>query len=276
MKKNILNILFIFSALAFLPAETQPEQVKVGTGEQFALRQTITVKTDQLTTDNLGNFYLIRNDVLEKYDPKGTLLKTYSNKTFGKIDLVDANNPMKVLLFYRNFSQLVFLDNTLSLNGEPVSIEQLNIAQSPLISSSYNNGIWVYDPQNFELHRFDLNLARTHSSGNISQTIASAITPTLLTEYNNKVYLNDPAMGILIFDIYGTYSKTIPLKNISSFQVNGDNIVYIERKKIMSFNTLTLAQDSILLPDTGAIALRIEKDKLFLMNKEQIKIYQVK
>src|ERR1700690_3966530 len=103
MRKIILYTFFICTAFAF-------------TDGQFILQQTIPAKADQITTDQLGNFYIIKNDVLEKYDLKGALTKTYNNKTFGKIDLVDASNPMKVLLFYKNFSQIVFLDNTLSLN----------------------------------------------------------------------------------------------------------------------------------------------------------------
>src|SRR5438046_1047362 len=110
MKKKYCLLFFISLVLAVFFAV------------QFTLLQTLPFKADLLTTDNLGNFYLVKNDVLEKYDAGGTLLKTYSNKSFGKIDLADAGNPMKLLLFYKNFSQVVFLDNTLSQNGDPVSL----------------------------------------------------------------------------------------------------------------------------------------------------------
>jgi hypothetical protein len=261
--KNTILFTALFTGLSF-------------TGGNITLKQTIPAKADQLTTDNLGNFYLVKNDVLEKYDPAGTIVKTYSNKSFGKIDLVDAGNAMKVLLFYKNFSEVVFLDNTLSLNGEPVSLESLGFNQTQLICSSYNNGTWIYNPQNFELLRLDQNLQQTVSTGNIAQLTGNSISPSFVNEYNNKVYLSDPEKGIMVFDVYGTYSKTIPLKKVERFQVSGDNIIYIQRRQIMSFNTKTRNEDSIPLPDTSATALRVEKERLFLLTKENLRIYKVK
>src|ERR1051325_1560424 len=264
MVKRISFLLFFFTAFAF----TANDRL------QFILG--FPARADLITTDNLGNFYLVKNDVLEKYDEKGNLLKTYSNKTFGKIDQVDASNPMKVLLFYRNFSQVIFLDNTLSLSGEPVSIDALGIHQAPLICSSFNNGMWIYNPQNFELVRVDQDLRQTQSTGNIAQVAGVSINPNSLFEYNNHIYLGDPASGLLVFDVYGTYSKTIPLKDIPAFQVSNDNIVYIQRRQLMSFNMKTLAQDSLPLPDSTGFSMRIEKERLYLLGKTRVNLYRAK
>ena len=77
--------------------------------DQFSLVKTISIKTDFITTDNLGNCYAVRGNILEKYDYKGTLLKTYSNKQYGKISFVDATNPLKLLVFYNGFLQGMLL-----------------------------------------------------------------------------------------------------------------------------------------------------------------------
>jgi len=65
------------------------------------------------------------------------------------------------------------------------------------------------------------------------------IQPNFLIEHNGKLYLNSPNDGILIFDIYGSYLKTIPLKNLESFQVQYPYIFYTLNKKFYSFHLLT-------------------------------------
>jgi hypothetical protein len=244
-------------------------------GQEFTLSGTIKGRYDLLTSDNLGNLYLVKGGVLEKYDASGKLVKTFSTKSLMQISSVDAGNAMKILLYFRSFSEVAFLDNTLSATSDPIALSQL-VYQSPCVCNSYNSGLWLYDQTNFELFRVDQNLEGTHRSGNLSQVTGRSIAPEFITEYDNKVYLSDPENGILVFDVYGTYSRTIPIKKTGQLQVSGENIVYLKNRQVMSFNTRTLAQDSFPLPDTSATALRLEKNKLFLLCKEYVKIYDVK
>jgi hypothetical protein len=114
----------------------------------FKIIATIDVEADFFTTDNQSNLYIVKANELTKYDKKGKLLYKYSNKNFGNIDFVDASNMLRLLVFYKNFSQIVFLDNTLSLNGESVSLDKIGFQQTQLVCSSHNNGLWLYDQQN--------------------------------------------------------------------------------------------------------------------------------
>jgi hypothetical protein len=239
----------------------------------FISHRSIPSTASFITSDNLGNIYTITNDVLEKYDRKGNLVKTYSNKSLGKISSVDASNPLKLVLFYKDFSQVLFLDNMLSLSGDPVRLADLNLEQAQLVSSSHNNGIWLYNQQNFELLRLDQNLQKVQQTGNITQLISQKINPNFLLENNNMVYLNDPSVGILVFDIYGTYYKTIPLKSLTSIQLNDEEIFYFSDKKLKSFHLKTLEEKNYPLPDSTAIAARIEKEGLFLLKKNSLEIY---
>lgn len=238
--------------------------------------KSIPVKGEYITTDNLSNIYLLNNDVLQKYDPQGNPLKSYSNKTLGKITTVDAGNPLKVVLFYRNFLQVVFLDNTLSQNGDPVSIEALGYPQAQLVCSSHNNGIWLYNQQNFELIRFDQDLHLVSQTGNLAQLLGIDIKPNFMVQYNNRLYVNNPSTGILVFDVFGTYSKTIPLKNISEFQFKEDEIVYYLDGKLNNFNMQTLQQERSALPDSTAISVKLANNKLYSLQKDILSIYLLK
>lgn len=237
------------------------------------LFKSIPTQTSHFTTDHLGNSYLIKEDIIEKYDSTGKLFKTFSNKLLGKITLVDASNPLKLLLFYKDFSQIIFLDNMLSLSADPVRLSELELEQTQLACSSHNNGIWLYNQQNFELIRLDQNLQITQKTGNITQLTGLALNPNYLVEYNNRVYLNNPLTGILVFDIYGTYYKSIPIKNLNTFQVKDEDIVYHNNNTLKSFNIKMLNEETYPLPDSSAILVRSEKEHLFLLKKNSLDIY---
>ncbi len=265
MKKNIIYIILAsFLLVSFI-------------ADQFTLEKTIPSKAEFITTDNLGNCYAVTGSILEKYDSKGTLLKTYSNKKYGKIKFIDATNPLKILIFYNNFQQLSFLDNMLAeQNTEPVSIENLGYPQTTLACTSHNDGFWIYNQQNMELLRFDQESKLTIQTGNISQLSNTKIQPDYLIEHNNKVYLNNPATGILVFDVFGAYLKTIPLTGLKKFQVKEDEIFYTSTGKTLNkFNTKILDETTISLPDSCSNVC-FEKNKLYVLRGSGISIYTVK
>ena len=66
------------------------------------------VKFDFFTTDNIGNIYAVKEDELMKYLPSGRFFARYSNLKLGSITAVDATNPLKIVLYYRDFQQIVF------------------------------------------------------------------------------------------------------------------------------------------------------------------------
>jgi len=241
----------------------------------FSLIKSIPVNASFCTTDNLEQLYTVVDDELSKYSDNGILLHTYSNKILGNISFVDAANPLRLLLFYRDFVQIVFLDKTLSAIGGNILLENLGYEQAILTCTSNNNGFWLYDTQDFQLIRLDQNLKTTHNSGPINQLLGIEILPNYLIEYNNFIYLNDPERGILVFDIYGTYYKTIPLKGLASFQVIGDNLFYFSNNTLNSHHLKTLEASTIDLPDTGIVSVRIEKQKLFLLKEKSLDIYSI-
>lgn len=236
----------------------------------FSIKQ----KADYFTTDNIGNIYAVNNDELVKYSSAGEMLKKYSNKKLGKIYSVDASNALRILLFYKDFSVIVILDSQLSQNGENILLENLGLEQSDLACTSFNNGIWLYNRQNAELVRLDENLQQAVRTGNLNNMLNTELHPNYMLEYNGNVYLSNPADGILVFDIYGTYYKTIPLKGLSSFQPRDNDIYYHEGKKIKDFHTRELWTAERTFPDTSAFAVRTEKGKYYFQFRDSISIYQ--
>lgn len=239
----------------------------------YKLIASLPLVPDFLTTDKQGNIYIVKSNELSKYNKAGKLTYKYSNKNLGNIDFVDASNMLRLLVFYQNFSQVLFLDNTLTQQGEPLSLDKIGFQQTQLVASSYNNGMWLYDQQNMQLVRLDNMLLKTQETGNLSRLLNNDITPTRLLEYDNMLYLYNPTSGILLFDIYGTYYKTLPLQNITSFQPLTEKVYYLKDATIKSYNTKTLDEQSFEVPPVIIKNFRVEMDVLIIQTLDAVTIY---
>lgn len=240
---------------------------------KFNLLATIETEADFFTTDNQGNVYLVKKNELTKYDKTGRRLYKYSDKKWGNISFVDASNMLNLLVYYRDFLQVVFLDNTLSLNGEAVSLDKIGFQQAQLVCSSHNSSIWLYDQQNFELIRLNQALEKKQQTGNLNLLLNASLQPNMLLENDNRVYLNNPSSGILIFDIYGTYYKTIPLKNLTRFQPKGDWIYFTSDNKAKAYNIKTTEEKLFETPLNDFKNFRLEMGILVLQTEKSLIIY---
>ena len=189
--------------------------------------------------DGFGNMYVVNNNEIIKYNATGLLQKKFSTKRYGKIDFVDAMNPLKILVYYKDFQQIMFLDDQLTETSSMISIETLGYEQTSVVCSSTNNSFWLYDKQNNELLRFNSELKALVKTGNLKRILDIDIKPNFMQEHNNYIYLNCPSEGILVFDIYGTFYKTIPLKKLLEFNVVNGDLFYYENKILKQYQTKT-------------------------------------
>ncbi len=236
----------------------------------------ITTPSNYLTTDNLGNIYCVNNDVLSKYYSNASLFKTFNNKALGTITYVDATNPMRPLVFYRDFFQIIFLDNTLSANSAVIDLLNFDFKQPQVVCSASNNGIWVFDQLTQELSRLDQTFAITNRSGNLVQTVGRNITPAFITEYNNNVYMSDKEVGILVFDIFGSYKKTIPVKTADPFQVTEEKIYFTSDSTFNSYDLLSFEKEKIELPEKEFSYVRVQDRLLYVGTKDAITVFEIK
>lgn len=232
MKFNSI-IIFCFITFCSFVFQTSEPEIHIKFPEQKS----------HVKIDGFGHIYIITNNEIVKYNASGVLQKKFSTKRYGKIDFVDAMNPLKILVYYKDFQQILFLDNQLTASSAMISLETIGYEQTGLVCSSTNNSFWIYDKQNNELSRFDSELKSLVKTGNLKRILDIDIKPNYMQEHNNYLYLNCPNEGILVFDIYGTFYKTIPLKNLKEFNVvNGDVFYYenhtLKQYQAQIFNTI--------------------------------------
>ena len=66
--------------------------------------------------DNMDNIYLVQSgNQIKKTNPKGDSIAVYNDvKRYGRIAFIDATNPLKLLVYYTDFSTIVVLDRFLN------------------------------------------------------------------------------------------------------------------------------------------------------------------
>lgn len=225
---------------------------------------------DTFTTDELGNIYALHEDELKLYRATGELWIRNSIKTMGTINAISAFYSLKPMLFSQEMQQVAVLDNTLAVQGDVIWLNRLGFEQATLVSPSVQNHFWVYDQLDMQLIRVNRQWERTSSTGRIDQLLGISPDPVGIVEYDNWVYLNDPLNGLLVFDLFCTYSKTIPVTNAKDIQIRKDGIYFLTEGKAWRYDRLHFESKEIRLSKEPITRVRIENNRILFLTRTGI------
>lgn len=250
------------------------DQELVVDSAKFTLIKTVPLEAKDIQTDRLGNLYVVsKTNQLYKYNSEGKLLSTLNYKYLGNITLVDATNPLEIYVFYKELNLVVFLDNNLAYRGE-MNLVNFGIGQAAAIARSYDNGLWAFDLADLQLKKIDKDGGNPQMSGNIRQYISNPSSANFIYDNNDRVFVNDSTNGVLVFDVFGTYVKTIPIKGSKEVKVINDDLYYRLGPFLKKYQLRNFATKTYSLPDSqGLIDLSIEQERLYLLKSSEISIY---
>jgi hypothetical protein len=215
--------------------------------------------------DNLGNLYTVRGSEVLRFDARCQQMYRYSDLMAGKVDHIDASNPLKILLFYRDFSKVIFLDNTLTPSGAGViDLRNLGLSLATLACTSFDNGMWVYDAVNYRLVRFNQSMGQTSEVTGIDLIIGRRISPVHMAESADHLFLYDPDAGLFIFDVFGSYLRSLPTTGAEQFVAYGDLMMFRTRNHVHTFDLERLTE--------GGFDLSGEQVKWFDARKGQMAV----
>lgn len=242
--------------------------------DTLPLGHVIEGRFDAFTTDELGNVYALQGDELVLFDKKGRSWLRNSLKTFGRISAIDAFYSMKPMVFAREQGQVAVLDNTLAVQGSVINLPRGGYPQAVLACMSVQNGFWLFDQRELALIRVDAQLRPLANTGRLDQLLGFAPEPIAMHEHESRLYLNDPARGIHVFDLFGTYMRTIPLTNARSMQVRDGNLIVLDSRGAWSYDmrTLTLTLITVPIALTDARDLRIERGAAHVLLPDRIAV----
>ncbi len=234
------------------------------------------VQSDFILTDAIGNIYSVKGNSITTYNSEGQKVFTYSNPFLGNISFVDVKDPMRILLYFKDFNQVIFLSNKLSEIGSPIELDNAGYSQVSICCTSNQGSFWLFDSQSLQLIQLNENLEPVHK-GTLLQYVLKKnnVIPSCLLEENDEIYMSIPGTGILIFDKFGTYRKTLPVINASSFQVKGEKIIFYNSNNLYSISK-DLQTDSISLPSGLKItSASLFKNLLFTSNGKELFLFNL-
>ena len=226
-----------------------------------------------IAVDPQGYIYAVNDVTLYKYAPDVKLLFTISSSMDGPISSIDVDNPMKIMLFYREAGAIMFLDDKLAPIGNVIDLFSKGLTTISLATYSTKNNIILYDEANTDLIILDFyynEKERIHYNFN-------DFNPVILKDINEqKIYMQDTNDGIYFFDSFGTYDKSIAILSGFPVQVSKDIIFFVKNNQLYSYNYLNLEVHTLTdLPEDTQQVL-VYQNKLILSNGKTISIKNLK
>ncbi len=270
--KKLKSILFF---LCFGIAATTHAQ----SDSSFSFLKIIPGNFSYFNVDNLDNIYLITNTAqLKKINSNGDSVAVFNDvKRYGNPSSIDVTNPLKVLLYYKNYSTVVVLDRLLTVRNN-INFRKQNIFSVNSICLSYDNNIWVFDEEDYKLKKIDEEgklLLETTGWRHLFDTVPS---PSQLIDRDNFIYLYDSEKGFYIFDYYGSFKNRLAFLNWDNVEVNGKTMYGFSDDKLYSYELKSLTLKEYLLPAffRKFTSIKVMNGKVYLLTEAGITIYQMK
>jgi hypothetical protein len=267
--KAIKTISFIICCLFAQTAFAQKDS-------SFVLVKTFTGDIVNVALDNLDNIYLTSSTgQIKKLSPAGDSLSVYNQvRNFGQPFSIDVSNPLKILLFYKDFSSVVVLDRFLAVRAT-IDLRRQNILQPTAVGLSYDNNIWVFDEFDSKLKRIDEQGNLLSETSDLRIAINQSISPQRILNDNKTVYLADTTNGIFVFDNYGTFKRKVPITKWQSLEVIQNHIISIQNGFISIYDPATFVERKQKLPVFQSyLSAFTHANRFVLLSKDSVQIYR--
>lgn len=229
------------------------------------VRYDILLRTKMVDVDNMGRLYVVtpENSVIH-YDANKAEKFRYTNRRSGEITHINLSNPLKILLYAKDFGQVIILDNTLA-EVDIFNLFDVGFTEISAVGVSNDDSFWLYDPLRFRLLKISRAGKIIHESANLMDFGIQKPYATKIIESGNHVVLHDPKNGFFVFDNFGQFIRFLPIEHVKTFGFDGQQILWFSGKTLnaTSLNGLStreicrlpdaeteIVRDIIRLPDT--------------------------
>ena len=226
--------------------------------------------------DNFDNLYLLNSyDQLKKIDAGGDSIAVFNNvRRYGKLAQIDVTNPLRVLLYYKDFSTIVVLDRLLS-NRSTIDLRKQDIFQVEAVCLSYDNKIWLYDEFEHKLKKIDEDGKLLFATTDFRQLFDEAFSFTSICDQDGYLYLYDKNKGVYVFDYYGSLKNIFSLTGYDNFKTVGKFITGTRHDSLMRYQPSNLLLQEIKMPETfrKAKSILFTTTKAYALKKDELEIY---
>jgi WD40 repeat protein len=260
--KCFVSLFFLFQ-ISFI----QAQNIEIKFVKSFLL------EVDQfIGVDNFDNLYFIKDQTLFKKTELETF--SYTNNKYGSISSVDISNPLKILIFYKDFNTVLFLDN--NLNELTTSINFLNenlVDNVSFANISSNNNLWLFSLDDNKLKLWNL---KTKNTIFISQPLSyyrSNFKPLKqMSSYKYCWVIGEN--GALKFNEYGTFVEGKKIENTDDLTPFKNGYIYLNNSKLNYWDSSD--KNHLLEIGTDVIikTYKVNSDHIYIFDGTQIFVYK--
>jgi hypothetical protein len=198
-------------------------------------------------------------------------------RKFGRLYALDVSNPLRIMLYYKDFLTLQILDRFLNIRTT-LDLRQSGILQCPAIAQSFDNNIWVFDDMENRVKKLDESGRVLLESPDFRVVFDEPPQIIKLEDFNKYLYAYDPQAGLVLLDYYGAYRSLIPFKGWQNIHGMSKGIVATNSKGLVYYKPGTPEVAEQPLPAT---LLAMDKIRLWgsnlyaLARNRAIYVYQI-
>lgn len=238
----------------------------------FSKSISIPQQTTQCFVDPLKNIYFVNHEEITRVS---TLYpsSTQSIKAWQGIDDIETINSLKIALFSARQQQICFTDNTLSLNGPCIELEEFGLYNATSIAASKRpDMIWIYDELNSRIILFNF----------VQKTIVQSVNNLKgMLQLEGNVQMNENEFGLWIssngkltqMDDYlnVVQQRNLDFQNLFPF---GKGCFFTRDSQVYYFDFFIgeIKMDEISTPKT-MMDLYIAGNELIIKTMEDLKVF---
>jgi hypothetical protein len=258
--------IFLFISTLFFTIGTIAQPI-------FVLEKTWPTPIENFEVDNLGSLYLFSsNQQLKKLDAKFDSVGLFNDiRKYGSLHGMDVSNPLRVILWYKDFSTLVILDRFLNLRTS-INLNSIGILQCAAVAQSYDNNIWLFDDLDSKLKKIDEEGKMLLESADFRMLFDNPPHPHKLEDFNKQLYAYDSARGLLMMDYFGAYQKLLPYTGWQNLQGIGKGLIATDSSHFIYLKADGIQMNKIPLTPEMKLAkkIRLQGTRLFMQDNKGI------
>ncbi len=217
--------------------------------------------------DNFESQYSIKNNALVVKKKSKTL--NYSNLQLGNITSVNAFNPLKLNIFYKEFSTVVILDNRLA-EITKINFNTLQPSRDVThISTGNDNSIWVFNQNTQQLELFDYKTNKTRAT-------SSPITGDVISLYSDYNYCWLMTNSFIYrYNYFGSLVSKFPNNGFTAIKEYNGTLYLLKQNRLYFKEKSSDITEAIKLPELLIKQFLVTNETVYIYDNQFLYHYQL-
>ena len=222
--------------------------------------------------DDFENSYYINHNNL--YKKTAQTIYSYANSQLGEITSVDITNPLKILVFYRDFNAVLLLDNRLNELTTPINFTTESFSKNITFTSiSSNNNLWLYSLDDQILQLWNHQTRKIQFTSQPLNLFIDDFKPIRQFSTYKSCWLVGER-NILKFNEYGTFIESYEINN-GDLKAFDEGYIVLEDNKLFYHGPLRELTKIDLNPPVIIKSFYVNTNHIYIFDGSKIFVFKI-